>query len=128
MIIQNGLPIPYRFGPVATFTSSFGEADGFFDVGDVCHPAFRTVSGFKWQVRDGETCVGRTVPFLKCFEGRHSIQPFQPLPAFPNRYDLVRATLPAFNGTLENPWTDREWRYFVEDVRKIYLISATILS
>ncbi len=43
------------------------------------------------------------------------IKPFQPLPAFPHKFDLITGFLVCFNDHSTQPWREAEWNYFLDD-------------
>lgn len=56
--------------------------------------------------------------FLGINKVHHRLMPFEKLPEFPDKFDLVTASQVAFNRyTPEKPWGSAEWSFLLEDLR-----------
>ena len=59
----------------------------------------------------------KVTQFLKVKKIPHRIEPFQPLPNFDQKFDLVTAFQVAFNWyDRTKPWEEKEWSFFLEDI------------
>ncbi|MEM8785482.1 MAG: hypothetical protein AAGF19_06480 [Pseudomonadota bacterium] len=65
----------------------------------------------------GVTLYDEVTEFLGIKKRHHTVLPFEPLPQFPTRFDMVTGFLVAFNRpNTDDEWGAKEWAFFIEDV------------
>jgi SAM-dependent methyltransferase len=90
-----------------------GAGTGFFL--EVCRQRGHQVTALDL---DTDPLYNECIEFFKLERVIHRIQPGQPLPQWPGKFDVVTAFLTCFD-ELENgmPWRPEDWSYFLEDLK-----------